>query len=49
MMIEHEVVRLGDVCELIAGDELDFSCVTDEPEGMPVVMLGDFDAGDNYS
>lgn len=43
------MVRLGDVCELIAGDELDFSCVTDGPDGIPVVMLGDIDEEDGYS
>ncbi|MDO5297702.1 MAG: restriction endonuclease subunit S [bacterium] len=49
MTMDHEMIRLGDVCELIAGDELDFSCVTDGPDGIPVVLPGDDDEGESYS
>ena len=47
--MDLEMVRLGDVCELISGDVLDRGLVTDGPEGIPVVLLGDIEEGDAYS
>lgn len=48
-MTETKMVRLGDVCDIIAGTNLDRSLLNEEQEGIPVVLLNDLEEGDTSS
>lgn len=50
IMTDHEMVRLGEVCEAITGAVLDRALITDNEEGIPVVLLSDVEDGvtDSY-
>ncbi len=45
-MTNHDMVRLGDVCDAIPGFELDRALISDDPSGVPAVLPSDIDEGD---
>lgn len=48
-MTDHEMVRLGDVCGVVAGTSFDRNLLASAPPGIPVVLLSDIEDGDTES